>query len=331
MGVYLTGLGTATALNTVTVRSRVDGQLINVAFREGQLVQQGDLLAELDPRPFQVQLTQAEGQAAKDDATLKNTQLDLARDEDLFTKGIIPKQMLDTQVSVVNQTTGALKSDQGQVESARLNLVYARITAPITGRIGLRLVDVGNIVHATDQNGLVVITQLDPIAVIFTIAEDSLPDVMRRTGSGLKVEAYDRDLTKKLASGTLLTVDNQIDQTTGTVKLKAQFPNKDSALFPNQLVNARLRLDTIRGAVIVPSAAIQHSPQATFVYAVKPDQTVAMRNVEIQRVEGDETAVHSGVEAGDLVVIDGVDKLQEGTKVVVQTAAAAKDQKAANP
>jgi multidrug efflux system membrane fusion protein len=328
MGVYLTGLGTATALNTVTVRSRVDGQLINVAFREGQLVHQGDLLAELDPRPFQVQLTQAEGQAAKDDATLKNTQLDLTRDQDLFAKGIIPKQMLDTQVSVVNQSAGALKSDQGQVESARLNLVYTRITAPITGRIGLRLVDVGNIVHATDQNGLVVITQLDPIAVVFTIAEDSLPDVLKRRERTLDVDAYDRDLTKKLATGKLLTVDNQIDQTTGTVKLKAVFPNKDDSLFPNQLVNARLRLDTIPHVVIVPSAAIQHSPRSTFVYVVKPDQTVETRDVTIRLTDGDQTALTRGVTAADLVVTDGVDKLQQGTKVVVQPAGATDDQKA---
>ncbi len=322
MGVYLTGLGTATALNTVTVRSRVDGQLVNVAFREGQLVHQGDLLAELDARPFQVQLAQAEGQAAKDQATLTNTELDLTRDRDLFAKGIIPKQMLDTQVSTVDQSSGALRSDQSQVDSAKLNLVYARITAPITGRIGLRLVDAGNIVHATDQTGLVVITQLDPIAVVFTIAEDSLPDVMQRAGTALTVDAYDRDLKKLLATGKLLTVDNHIVQTTGTVKLKAEFPNGNTALFPNQLVNARLRLDTIHGAVIVPSAAIQHSPQATFVYAVKPDKTVEMRTVDIQRAEGEQTAVKSGVAAGELVVIDGVDKLQQGTRVVVQASTA---------
>jgi multidrug efflux system membrane fusion protein len=321
MGVFLTGLGTATALNTVTVRSRVDGQLINVAFREGQLVRQGELLAELDPRPFQVQLTQAEGQAAKDAATLKNTQLDLERDRDLVAKGIMPKQQLDTQLSLVNQAQGAATSDQGQVESAKLNLVYTRITAPISGRVGLRLVDPGNIVHATDQTGLVVITQLDPIAVVFTIAEDSLPEVMQRAngGSGLEVDAYDRDLTRKIATGKLLTVDNQIDQTTGTVKLKAEFANRNSALFPNQLVNARLRVDTLRHIVIVPSAAIQHSPRSTFVYVVKDDHTVETRDVTVRLTDGDETAVVKGMTAADLVVTDGVDKLQPGTAVAVQS------------
>jgi multidrug efflux system membrane fusion protein len=331
MGVYLTGLGTATALNTVTVRSRVDGQLINVAFREGQMVQQGDLLAELDPRPFQVQLTQAEGQAAKDEATLKNTQLDLERDRDLFGKGILPKQQLDTQSSLVNQAEGAARTDLGQVESAKLNLVYARITAPISGRVGLRLVDPGNIVHATDQNGLIVITQVDPIAVIFTIAEDSLPDVMQRAngGAGLEVDAYDRDLTRKIATGKLLTVDNQIDQTTGTVKLKAEFPNKNSALFPNQLVNARLRVDTLRNVVIVPSAAIQHSPRSTFVYVVKDDNTVETRDVTVRLTDGDETAVTSGVTASEVVVTDGVDKLQPGTRVGVQSPNGGGERKAA--
>jgi multidrug efflux system membrane fusion protein len=319
MGVYLTGLGTATALNTVTVHSRVDGELIKVAFREGQMVRQGDPLAELDPRPYQVQLESAQGTLARDQALLDNAKVDFDRYTKLVQTDAVPKQQLDTQVALVAQYQAAIRQDAAAVDSAKLNLTYARITSPLAGRVGLRLVDVGNIVHATDTNGLVVITQIDPIAVVFTIAEDALPDVMRRTGGGLKVDAYDRDLTRKISSGTLLTIDNQIDQTTGTVKLKAVFPNGTMALFPNQLVNARLRLDTIQNAVIVPSAAIQHSPRATFVYAVKPDKTVEMRTIEILRVEGDDTAVKSGVSAGDLVVVDGVDKLQQGTRVVVQS------------
>jgi multidrug efflux system membrane fusion protein len=321
MGVYLTGIGTATALNTVTVRSRVDGQLIKVSFTEGQIVHEGDLLAELDPRPFQVQLTQAEGQAAKDQATLKDAQLDLDRYQNLVTQGILPRQQLDTQRATADQAAGSLRADQGQIDSARLNLTYARITAPITGRVGLRLVDVGNIVHANDQNGLVVITQLDPIAVLFTIPEDSLPPVMQqlRAGRRLTVDAYDRDLKKKLATGTLLTTDNQIDLTTGTVKLKATFPNTGNTLFPNQFVNARLLIDTVRAAVIVPSAAIQRSPQSTFIYVVQPDGTVAARDVAVRMTDGDDSAILRGISAGDVVVTDGVDKLQPGTRVSIRT------------
>lgn len=319
VGVYLTGLGTATALNTVTVRSRVDGQLINVAFREGQFLHEGDLLAQIDPRPFQVQLIQAEGQRARDEAALKNAHIDLERYQVLMQQDAIPRQQLDTQVSTVNQFEAALKTDQGQIESAKLNLVYSRITAPITGRVGLRLVDAGNMVHANDANGLVVITQLQPIAVVFTLPADQLPKVMEqmRAGRRLAVEAYDRDLKNKLATGSLLAVDNQIDQTTGTVRLKALFGNDNNALFPNQFVNARLLVDTLAQTVIVPTAAIQRSPQTLFVYVVKPDETVEMRPVEVQLTEADDTSIRKGVAAGDLVVVDGIDKLQPGTKVSV--------------
>jgi multidrug efflux system membrane fusion protein len=329
MDVYLTGLGTVTSFDTVTVRSRVDGQLVEVAFQEGQMVHEGDLLARLDPRPFEVQLTGALGAKAKDEATLKNAQLDLVRYQGLVERGIAPKQQVDTQVATVNQAEGAVKADQGQIDSAQLNLTYSRITAPVSGRIGLRLVDAGNIVHATDQNGLLVITQLDPIAVVFTIAEDSLPQVLRRMRDGgrLEVDAYDREMKTKLAGGTLLTIDNQIDQTTGTVKLKAVFSNKDTALFPNQFVNARLLVDTIHDTVIIPSAALQRSPQSTFVYVVKPDSTVETRNVEIRLSEADQTAILRGVSAGEVVVTDGVDKLQPGTKVAARKADAPDGQK----
>ncbi len=315
--VYFNGLGTVTAFNTVTVRSRVDGQIINVAFKEGQYVHEGDLLVQIDPRPFQVQLEQAEGQLAKDQAQRKDAEVNLGRYQLLFKEGVIPQQQLDTQAALVGQFDGSIKSDQSQVDNAKLQLTYCRITAPISGRVGLRLIDPGNIVHATDANGLIVIAQLQPIAVLFSLPQDDLPQVNAklRAGVQLNVDAFDRDDTQKIASGKLLTIDNQIDPTTGTYKLKSIFNNADNALFPNQFVNVHLLVDTKHDLTIVPAPAIQRGPQGTYVYAVGSDNTVKIRPVTIAQTTGNRIGLSSGVNAGDIVVIDGQDKLQDGSKV----------------
>ena len=319
---YLTALGTVTAFNTATVRTRVDGQIMQVYFTEGQFVHKDDLLLLIDPRPYEVQLKQAEGQLAKDNATLKDAELDLARDQDLFRQNVIAKQQLDLQVSTADQSKGAVVADEANVDSAKLQLTYCHIIAPFNGRIGLRIVDPGNIVHATDATGLAVITQVEPIAVLFNIAEDDLPRVLSdvRAQGSLPVEAYDRGLTTKLADGTLLTADNQIDTTTGTIRLKASFPNTDHSLFPNQFVNVKLLVDTLHNAVLVPTASVQNSQTGSFVYVVKSDKTVDARKIAEAGAEGDQTAIQSGVRPGELVVVEGLDRLQPGTHVTVASA-----------
>jgi multidrug efflux system membrane fusion protein len=322
IGVYVTGLGSVTPIYTVTVKSRVDGELMYVRYKEGDIVHQGDILVEIDPRPYEVQLEQAEGQLAKDEATLANARIDLARYETLLKQNAIPEQQVATQRAAVAQDEGTIKSDQGLIHSAKLNLTYSRIIAPIAGRVGLRLVDPGNIVHASDPNGLLVITQIQPISAIFTITQSQLPAVLqkKRAGQNLSVDAYDEEMKVRIAQGTLTTIDNQIDPSTSTVKLRATFANKNSELFPNQFVNARLLVEMKHGVTLIPSAALQRNSQMNYVYLVKPDSTVTVRQVTVGVTEGEDIEITSSVQPGDVVVMTGVDKLQEGSKVSVQVA-----------
>jgi multidrug efflux system membrane fusion protein len=319
INIVQTALGTVTALRTVTVKPRVDGQLQEILFTEGALVKQGEVIAQIDPVPLQVALAQTEGTLARDAAQLNNARLDLDRYRKLLEQDSIAQQQVDQQAALVRQLEGTVKVSQAQVDNARLQLSYARITAPIGGRLGLRVVDPGNMVRGSDAAGVAVITQVDPISVIFTIPQDALPRVLARLNAGEKppVEAWDREQKNLLAKGALVTTDNQIDVATGTVKLKAQFPNKEGKLFPNQFVNVRMVVDTRRDTVMIPSAAVQRGTQGTLVYVVREDSTVALRPVTVGPTEGQLTAIESGLQAGERVITDGVDRIREGARVEV--------------
>jgi multidrug efflux system membrane fusion protein len=321
VNLYLSGLlGTVTAFQSVTVRTRVDGQIMKVYFTEGQMIKAGEPLVEIDPRPYQVQLAQAQGQLARDQASLTQAKQDLKRDQELVkTKSVTP-QLLDAQVSTVGQYVGAVKTDEAMIANAQLQITYCHITTPFSGRIGLRLVDMGNFVQAAGQTPLAVITQLQPIAVIFPVPQDDIFRVQKKFNSGedVVVEALNRDLTAKLATGKLLAIDNQVDITTGTVKLKAVFENEDNLLFPNEFVSMQLLIDTQRNVVVVPTAAIQHGPTSIFAFVVKSDQTVEMRQLTAGATEKGQTVIEKGLSPGEMVVTEGTDKLQEGSKVEIR-------------
>ena len=318
--IVVNGLGTVVPLATVTVKTQLAGQLQQIGFSEGQMVHKGDFLAQIDPRPYQAALEQYEGQLAKDQALLKQAQVDLARYQTLLKQDSIARQQADDQVYLVQQDEGAIRTDQAQIDTQKLNLTYCHIVAPVDGRVGLRQVDAGNYVQPSDANGIVVITQLQPISVVFSVTEDDLPMVLKRfhAGGKLPVTAYDRANAAMLATGELATLDNQIDTTTGTVKLRALFANADESLFPNQFVNARLLVDTLRDAVTVPVAAVQRGAPGTYVYLVGADSTVSVRPVKIGVTDGDKVQVRSGLAEGDRVVIDGADRLRDGVRVSVK-------------
>jgi multidrug efflux system membrane fusion protein len=317
--VTLNALGTVTPLATVTVKTQINGRLVAISFQEGQIVKAGDFLAQVDPSPYQIALDQAQGQLVRDTALLHDAQIDVARYRTLASQDSIPQQQLDTQEYLVRQYEGTVKSDEAMVNNARLNLEYCHIAAPVSGRVGLRQVDQGNYVQTSDPNGIVVITQLQPISVIFTLPEDNVPAIMKRldAGAALPVTAYDRALTTKLAVGTLLTLDNQIDTTTGTVRLRAQFDNRDNRLFPNQFVTTLLLVETLKGATLLPGAAVQRGAPGTFVYVVSSERVVSLRPVKLGPTDGERVAVESGVTPGEQVVVDGADKLRDGAKVTL--------------